>query len=305
MRNDRDPKKHPPKPAFDPDVTINTYRNQELLRGIPLFQSLTDKELVEILDAPENGIEEYGARDLIIEEAEIGNCMYVVLEGTAEVTVHHEERDIDVTVNTLRGGDFFGEQALLPESDGKRNATVRALHPVTLFRIQKKYVLLHVDHKEAEPVNVHDTQNLPNSEVLNQILNMRLFRTLTEDELLRIDEWTKILSVKPGDFVVKESEPADCMYIILEGVLEVFTLDNHGKVVILARHGAGRYFGEQALIGEKTSKRSCYVRSNGYARLIRIPKEYFRLVIKRDQELVRALRQVGLAQTQEIEKIKA
>ena len=304
MNTRSESKNAPQKVPFDPNVTLNTFRNQELLKGIPLFSSLSESELVKILDAPENGIEEYAEKQLIIEESQIGNCMYVVLSGTAEVTVHHEERDIEVTVNTLRSGDFFGEQALMPESDGKRNATVRALHPVTLFRIQKKYVLLHVDHKDAEPVNVHDTQNLPNSEVLNQILNMRLFRTLTEDELLRIDEWTKIISVKPGDFVIKESEPADCMYVILEGTLEVFTLDNHGKVVILARHGTGRYFGEQALISDQMNKRNCYVRSNGHSRLIRIPRDYFRLVLKRDQDLVNALRQVGVAQTQEIEKIK-
>lgn len=274
-----------------------------MLRQISLFQSLSDDELGKILDAPENGIEDYQAKDLIVEEAEIGECMYVILSGTAEVTVKHDERNIEVTVNTLSAGDFFGEQALLPDSTGKRNATVRALHAVTLFRIEKKYVLLHVDHEEAEAVNPHDTQNLPNPEILNLILDMRLFRSLTEDELLRIDEWTKIISVKPGELIVKEAEPADYLYVIIEGALEVFTLDSFGKVVILARHGAGRYFGEQALLNDNNSKRSCYVRSNGVSRLIRVPKEYFRLIIKRDSELEQALKKVGQAQHDEIEKL--
>ena len=286
-------------------MTLNTFRNQEMLRKFALFESLSDEELGQILDAPENGIEEYQAKQQIVEESEIGHCMYVILSGVAEVTVHHDERDIEVTVNTLREGDFFGEQALMPEGSGKRNATVRALHPVKAFRIEKKYVLLHVDHEQAEPVNPHDTMNLPSSEVLNFILQLRLFRSLTEDELLRIDEWTTILTVEPGEFVVKESEPADYMYIILEGMLEAFTLDSFGKVVILAKHGPGRYFGEQALMSENRGKRSCYVRSNGRSRLIRVPKEYFRLVLKRDSELEHALKKIGRAQHEEISKLHA
>lgn len=286
-------------------MTLNTFRNQEIIRKISLFQSLSEAELSRMLEAPENGIEDYEAKELIIEESEIGHCMYVVLSGIAEVTVHHEDRDIEVTVNTLRPGDFFGEQALMPEGSGRRNATVRALHPVKLFRIEKKYVLLHVDHEEAEPVNPHDTQNLPNAEILNLILSMRLFRSLTEDELLRIDEWTTILTVQPGEFVVKEAEPADYLYVIIEGTLEVFTLDNFGKVVILATHGPGRYFGEQALLSEQQGKRSCYVRSNGLSRLIRVPREYFRLILKRDSELEDALKKIGKRQNNEIEKLHA
>ncbi len=284
-------------------MSLNTFRNQELLRSISLFQSLETEELSQILDAPENGIEGYEAKEVIVEEAEIGHCMYVILSGTAEVTVHHDERNVEVTVNTLNAGDFFGEQALMPEGTGKRNATVRALNPVLALRIEKKYVLLHVDHAEAEPLNPHDTLNLPNSEVLRTILDMRLFRTLTEDELLRIDEWTTILTVEAGEFVVKEAEPADYMYVIIEGSLEAFTTDSFGKIIILAQHGPGRYFGEQALMSEQVGKRSCYVRSNGRSRLIRIPKEYFRLVLKRDVELAESLKQIGTAQKAEIEKL--
>ncbi len=286
-------------------MNLNTFHNQEILHKIPLFHSLSDEELKHILEAPENGIEDYQAKEIIVEESDIGTCMYIVLSGIAEVNVKHGERNISVTVNTLRPGDFFGDQALLPEGTGKRNASVRALHPVKLFRIQKKYVLFSFDRTDDSTRNTLPKKTMPQSEVRDLIMNMRMFRSLTDEELSHSNEWTKIISVEPGEFVIKESEPADHLYIILEGILEVFTLDSFGKVVILARHEAGRYFGEQALLTNQQGKRNCYVRSNGVSRLIRIPKGYFRLVLNRDAELEKALKEIGTVQIDEIEKIRA
>ncbi|MEJ2761596.1 MAG: hypothetical protein P8126_08695, partial [Gammaproteobacteria bacterium] len=51
-----------------------------ILRKIPLFSSLSNQELQQILKAPENGIEEYGMKKTIDKESEIGDCMYVVLD---------------------------------------------------------------------------------------------------------------------------------------------------------------------------------------------------------------------------------
>ena len=52
-----------------------------LLHNIPLFKSLSDADLLNIINAPENGIEEYATREMIIRESEIGDAMYIVIEG--------------------------------------------------------------------------------------------------------------------------------------------------------------------------------------------------------------------------------
>jgi len=48
----------------------------EILRHIPIFNSLSDSELTEILRSPENSIEEFEPKEVIIRESEIGDCMY-------------------------------------------------------------------------------------------------------------------------------------------------------------------------------------------------------------------------------------
>ncbi|MCZ6803068.1 MAG: cyclic nucleotide-binding domain-containing protein [Proteobacteria bacterium] len=61
--------------------------NPNQLNKIPIFDSLSDAELKEIINSPDNGYEEYDMKQGIIREEEIGDCMYVVLEGTVEVSI--------------------------------------------------------------------------------------------------------------------------------------------------------------------------------------------------------------------------
>ena len=92
-----------------------------ILRDIPIFQSLSDAELTEILNSPDNGIEEFGPKQSILRESEIGDCMYVLLDGIAEVSIRSGAGGGDITIATLRPGDFFGEASLLPDNTDRRN----------------------------------------------------------------------------------------------------------------------------------------------------------------------------------------
>jgi len=76
----------------------------ELLHSIPLFKSLSDDDLLDIINSPENGIEDYDQREIIVREAEVGDCMYIVLDGFVEVTIRSSSSDREVGIATLRPG---------------------------------------------------------------------------------------------------------------------------------------------------------------------------------------------------------
>lgn len=271
----------------------------ELLSKIPIFASLSNAELTEIINSPDNGYEEYAMKQGIIKEEEIGDCMYVILEGAVEVSIRSGTGGRDLTIATLRAGDFFGEQSLLPNGTGRRNASVRALHPSKLFRIDKKHVLLHVGGlHESEDVTV-PAFNKEDKEVRKMLGQLRLFKSLSEVELDSYKSWTEVITVGPGDFVVKEAEPGEHLFVILDGVVEVFIIDEDGKINILARLKPGDYFGEQALLPEATGERNAYVRTDNETRLIKISKDYFKLALKRDSVLALALKKVGEAQKEQ------
>ena len=272
----------------------DSLNDPELLRSIPLFKSLSDDDLVNILNAPENGIEEYGTRETVIREAEVGDCMYIILDGYLEVSIRSGSSDREVGIATLRPGDFFGEQSLLPWGTGRRNASVKALHSAKVFRIDKKYVLLAIKHdddddEDSADITAINTKFEPD-EVRDLIMDMRLFKSLNNQELATIRDWTEIVTFGPGDFVVKKFQKGEHLYVILDGKAEVFTLDDDGEIIILAELNAGEFFGEQALMPDSKGKRNAFVRANDETRLIKIPKEYFRLILNRDEKIAAELK---------------
>jgi CRP-like cAMP-binding protein len=274
----------------------DSLNDPELLRSIPLFKSLTDDDLVNILNAPENGIEEYGTRETVIREAEVGDCMYIILDGYLEVSIRSGSSDREVGIATLRPGDFFGEQSLLPWGSGRRNASVKALHAAKVFRIDKKYVLLSIkrDNEDVEDSDSEDVTAInakfEPDEVRDLIMDMRLFKSLNNQELETIRDWTEVVPFGPGDFVVKKFQKGEHLFVVLDGKVEVFTLDDDGEIIILAELNAGEFFGEQALMPDANGKRNAFVRANAEARLIKISKEYFRLILNRDEKIAAELK---------------
>jgi voltage-gated potassium channel len=71
-----------------------------------------------------------GAGEEIVRKGEVGDEMYVISRGSAEVV-----DGAGKVIKTLGEGDFFGELALL--CDQPRSATVRAATPCDLFVLKQ------------------------------------------------------------------------------------------------------------------------------------------------------------------------
>jgi CRP-like cAMP-binding protein len=288
---------------------IKKFNDYKLLRKIPVLSALSDKELQQIIDAPGNTIIEYKPKEMIIRESEIGDCMYVVLEGAVEVMIRGEGSGVmgrDIPIATLRVGDFFGESSLNPDTTGRRKASVRAYLPTKLFKIDKKHVHVGVRDTDTGPRGGAGIAGAraEDQEAKQLMKQMRMFESLREEELATVNAWAEVIKVEAGEFVIKESERGDCLYVVLSGTVEIFTFDDAGKIVILAEHTRGDYFGEQAILPGSSGERSAYARTNGPAKLIKIPKAYFRLILNRDSVLSEALQKIGAAQKKELDKIQ-
>ena len=110
----------------------------ELIRKVPLFSKLSKKGLEDVahiadeLDLP--------AGKTMAEQGDRGREFFVLLEGEADVT-----KDGD-TINTMRGGDFFGEIALVTKMP--RTASVTATTDVRVLVITERDFGSLVKHSE-------------------------------------------------------------------------------------------------------------------------------------------------------------
>lgn len=113
----------------------------ELIRKVPLFAQCSNRELEQIASIADE-IDLVEGKQLMREGAP-GREFFVILEGTADVIQN------GALVNTLGGGDFFGEIALIHQ--GPRTATVTTTSPLrALVVTERSFRRLVEDSPEIE-----------------------------------------------------------------------------------------------------------------------------------------------------------
>src|SRR5260370_5229309 len=110
---------------------------REILRGEPLFQCLADEQLDALLQ--HSRLNHFGRGERVIVEGAEGDSMFVLLRGSANVSV--AKNGAPIHVGTLHSGDCFGEMSLLTVK--RLTATVLAAANFYIMEISK-----------AEKVNV-------------------------------------------------------------------------------------------------------------------------------------------------------
>lgn len=100
--------------------------------------------------------------------------------------------------------------------------------------------------------------------------------TLGEHELSKLAGSTREEVFMPGTPIVQIGEPGHCLYIVLDGVVQVL-YPTHSGDFELARLGPGEFFGEMALLNDQP--RSATVRAAEPVRALVLHKSDFREII--------------------------
>ncbi|HMA34041.1 MAG TPA: cyclic nucleotide-binding domain-containing protein, partial [Chloroflexia bacterium] len=128
-------------PAIQAGVQAALYTHwANHLRAIPLFAGLTEAARQELV--ADLHWESYGAGSTIMRQGEDGAALYIIQRGAVEVLVRTDQGE---QVVLLGADDYFGEIALL--GNGIRTATVRAIHPTELYRLEGATVLALLDRE--------------------------------------------------------------------------------------------------------------------------------------------------------------
>ena len=100
-----------------------------------------------------------------------------------------------------------------------------------------------------------------------------------------------------AEIIIKQGEQGDCMYIILEGRVEIVNETDQGDV-LLALRGKGGFLGEMAIFERKP--RSATVRALGEARVLTLDKKNFLRRVYEDPSLAFHLLQTMSARIREL-----
>jgi CRP-like cAMP-binding protein len=80
---------------------------------------------------------------------------------------------------------------------------------------------------------------------------VEILRDLTADEMLWLKDTTEMVSCGPGRVIYSQDDEAEVLFILKRGRVQIYRMTPDGKKLELATIGAGTFFGEMPLVGQR------------------------------------------------------
>lgn len=112
------------------------------LRAVELFASLSDEQVNVLVNGA--AVYHYLPGERVVRQGEPGQELFVIIGGTADVTVHHD--GLVSTIATMEAGQFFGEISFL--TGAARTSTVTATSAFTVLTIGREAIAAVMQNNE-------------------------------------------------------------------------------------------------------------------------------------------------------------
>jgi hypothetical protein len=147
-------------------VFLGRFLYETLLGMLPTGSGAPEEETM-------MGLEElgkvYGPGEVIVRKGEIGECMYVIQSGKAEVVSETDGREFRLA--ELGEGDFFGEMALFEKE--VRSATVRPLGEVRVLTVDKRLFLRKIHDDPSLAFRIMQRMSSRIRDLNNEIMRLK------------------------------------------------------------------------------------------------------------------------------------
>lgn len=269
--------------AWGAAMTLEDKR--DVLPHVPLLSSLGAGDFVDLIGSLSR--EEAEAGQVVIEQGDEGDAMFIVASGSVVVT-HSGSAGKVRELARLGPGAFFGEMALV--SSSQRAARVEAL---------ERTVLLRADREEMEAL----AERAPRiSEVLVAFCHARML-----ENLMRVSPVLAPIPARSrpgviakfhadyreaGDRIIEQGEDGRGLYLVVSGNARVVR-DEGGEELQLAVLHPGDIFGEISLLMRKPSTASVVAAQN--TALLFLPREEFESVTDKFPQLLKGAYDIAVA----------
>ncbi len=163
---------------------------------------------------------------------------YLIRSGSASVHVAAPGGRLR-QVAVLEAGDQFGEMALI--NDSHRSAEIRAITPLALYRLSgKAFRSWLVRFPELD-------ERFRQRFAFQQWMERWSKRAITSVSLDALLASGREQTHAAGDLILREGDPAESFYLVMEGTVEAFA-EAGGRKLSLGTQGPGELFGEMAAL---------------------------------------------------------
>lgn len=261
-------------------ITVTLPQRQQLIRGFPCFDSLTNDQCAELASLMCEV--SYAAHEQIMVEHEMVDSVYIIVSGDAEVTreVKHRKKMVIVPIAVLRPGEGIGlNDTGFYSTTGKRTATVTAATDMLLLRLDliDLYGFLQKYHLEMSMYAAS-----------LQMLRMRFikqslpFARISHDRLRWLADHVQDVTFPAGSMIFKQNDEGDTCYLIRSGQVEIFSQED-GQEKQLAVLKSPVLFGEATLITH--SRRNASARALTDCELLLLRHEHLSELIESEENV--------------------
>ncbi|XP_063865393.1 cAMP-dependent protein kinase type I regulatory subunit-like isoform X1 [Scylla paramamosain] len=223
-----------------------------------LFAHLDENERSDIFDAmfPVNAL----PGEVIIQQNDEGDNFYILDQGEVEIFVDGEH------VTSIADGGSFGELALIYGTP--RQATVKAKTDTKLWGIDRDSYRRILMGSTIRKRKMYE-------EFLSKV---SILESLDKWERLVVADALEPVSFESGSTVVRQGEPGDDFYIIVEGTAVVMQARSPSEEPVeVGRLGTSDYFGEIALLLDRP--RAATVIADGPLKCVKLDRARFERVL--------------------------
>ncbi|CAF0739531.1 unnamed protein product [Adineta steineri] len=223
-----------------------------------LFSHLDDIERKQIFDVMFPGF--YSSDEVIIRQNERGEHFYIIEEGEVDVYINDE------LMTSFGECSCFGELALIQSTP--RTVTIKAKTNVklwSLFGETYRKILMDITIKKRNSYR----------EFLNKV---SILQTLDEFERLVVADSLESIQYEDGDIIVRQGDPGDDFFIIVEGTCTVHQKPSESSESIeIDTLSAGDYFGEIALLCNRA--RVATIIAKGSLKCVKMNRKRFERIL--------------------------
>lgn len=256
---------------------------EDIIKNISFFSIFSPIEIIELAKLMEDC--RYQAGEVIVQEGEVVDSIYLIISGRAEVS----------TETNIEGQKSISPVCVLGENEtiglskegffsttGIRFATVTALTNIHLLRLS-----LHQLHQflRKQPL-ANDKLRSVSEQMLymNFIKQLYPFASLTPAIIQTLAKSITKTNHTAGEIIFRQGDSGDECYLIASGQVEIILISPEGKERILATLNPSELFGEQAVLMDMP--RSATARAVANVTLLSINREVLNALFL-DEEQVR------------------
>jgi thioredoxin reductase/Fe-S-cluster-containing hydrogenase component 2/CRP-like cAMP-binding protein len=259
---------------------------RNLKNSLPLFSDLSESQFRELVI--ESKLHSMTCGQTVFERNDYTDTFFSIISGSVSIDLD-DGRQI-----TIPDGQFFGEMGLV--SGRRRVATVKVSSDALLLETPRRQMLKLMKSVPSVKTTLDELFVL-------RALQSTVFPKVDAEFLQTLVKRVKLKSFKKNEFLFKEGDVGDALYVIRKGSVKISRLNTKGQSITLTYCPVGHIVGEMSLLGPEGSLRSASVSAAVACDAIVIARADFLEVLNRSPETKSIIE--ALASSRKLENIQS